>query len=152
MATHWKGTAQEKRALDAYIRLMRCVRALQGRLDRRLVALGLTETQFGVLETLFHLGAMSQSELAGRQFTSGANLTYVVDQLEKKGWVRRERSATDRRVVRVRLKPAGRVRVKQVLPGHVAAIVELFGALDAAEQVQLGALCRTLGLSVRASD
>ncbi len=152
MGTHWKGTAREKRALDSYIRLMRCAWTVQGRLDRRLEAHGVTETQFGVLETLEHLGPLSAQTLASRQFTSGGNLTYVLDQLEKRGWVRRERDETDRRVVRIFLRPAGRAFVTKILPGQVDAIVEVFGALSPSEQERLGLLCKKLGMATRAAS
>src|SRR5258706_13848589 len=111
MGPHWKGTAREKRALDSYIRLMRCAWTVQGRLDRRLEAHGVTETQFGVLETLEHLGPLSAQTLASRQFTSGGEPTYVLDQLEERRRVRRERGEADRRAPRIFLPPPRRACV-----------------------------------------
>jgi MarR family 2-MHQ and catechol resistance regulon transcriptional repressor len=47
------------------------------------------------------------------------------------------------------LTPAGQRLVKQVLPRHVANIVAQLSVLTAAEQDELGRLCRKLGLQER---
>jgi len=125
---------------------MRCATSVQGRLERRLLRLGLTDNQFGVLEALLHLGPVAQHELGRALFTSRANITTVVDNLEKRGLVRRVREPADRRYVNVHLTPAGRGLIEEIFPGQVAAIVEAFSALSADEQDELGRLCKKLRL------
>ena len=124
---------------------MRCAVSVQGRLERRLLGLGLTDSQFGVLEALLHLGPSPQHELGRALFTSRANVTTVVDNLERRGLVRRQRDAVDRRLVIVHLTADGRALIEQVFPGQVQAIVEEFAALSADEQEMLGQLCKQLG-------
>jgi MarR family 2-MHQ and catechol resistance regulon transcriptional repressor len=72
-------------------------------------------------------------------------MTTVIDNLERDGWVRRERDENDRRVIHVHLTEAGSGKVEAVLPGHVAALVEEFKVLSAKEQETLGELCKKLG-------
>ena len=146
MGTRYKGRPREVRALNAYIKLMRCATSVQGHLGRRLLRLGLTDNQFGVLEALLHLGPVAQHELGRALFTSRANITTVVDNLEKRDLVRRVREPADRRYVTVHLTPAGRRLIEEIFPGQVAAIVEAFSALSADEQDELGRLCKKLGL------
>jgi MarR family transcriptional regulator, 2-MHQ and catechol-resistance regulon repressor len=146
MATHYRGRPAEVRALDAYIRLMRGAGSVAARLESRLLALGLTENQFGVLEVLLHLGPRSPGELKGKLFTTGGNITMILDNLEKRGLVLRERDPADKRRLTVRLTPAGKRLVERLFPGHLAAIVEEMSVLTAAEQETLGRLCRRLGL------
>jgi MarR family transcriptional regulator, 2-MHQ and catechol-resistance regulon repressor len=146
MGTRYKGTPTEVRALDAYIKLMRAANSVNARLERRLLGLGLTENQFGVLETLFHLGPLHQRELGQKLFTTGGNITMVIDNLEKRGLARRERGTADRRYVTVHLTDAGRDLIARIFPGHVAAIVAELAILSPAEQDELGRLCRKLGL------
>jgi MarR family 2-MHQ and catechol resistance regulon transcriptional repressor len=152
MGTRYRGTPREVRALDAYIKLMRCAASVQGRLERRLLGIGLTDSQFGVLEALLHLGPVAQHELGRALFTSRANITTVVDNLERRGLVRRARNLTDRRSVTVHLTSEGRRLIEENFPGQVAAIVEAFSALHAAEQEELGRLCKKLGLHERAAQ
>ena len=148
MGTHYKGKAGEVRALDAFIKLMRASDSLTVLLGRRLQEVKLTENQFGVLEVLLHLGPMCQSELGRKILTSGANVTLIIDQLEKRDLVRRVRTESDRRYVQVQLTRSGRSYIEGLFPGHAAAIAEAFGALTATEQEQLGKLCKKLGEQV----
>ena len=152
MGTRYRGRPDEVRALDAFIKLLRATKSVTSRLERQLGKEGLTESQFGVLEALLHLGPLCQRELSAKILRSGANVTTVVDNLEKRNLVRRARESDDRRYVTVHLSDEGRALVEKALPDHVARIVEVFGPLDAAELQSLGDLCKKLGLSVAALD
>lgn len=152
MGTRYRGKAAEVRALDAHIKLARASATVQGVLGRDLRRRGVTESQFGVLEALFHLGPLSQHDLGAKRLATGGNISVVVDHLEERRLVRRVRGETDRRVVTVHLTPVGRRLVERIFPGHLAAIVETFGHLTAADQETLGRLCRKLGLGVAADQ
>ncbi len=145
MPTHYKGTAQEMRALNTFIKLTRATDSLLARLSRCEAFDELTSRQFGVLESLYHLGPMRQGEISAKLLKSGGNITLVVDNLEKRGLVRRERNDNDRRVVVVSLTKAGRELISRILPNHVVDIVAEMSILTAEEQETLGRLCRKLG-------
>jgi MarR family 2-MHQ and catechol resistance regulon transcriptional repressor len=145
MPTHYNGTDEERRALDVFIKLMRAADSVGERLGRSIAAAGLTPSQFGVLETLYHLGPQMIGQLAQKHLKSPNNFTTVVDNLEKQGLVRREREAEDRRVVRVHLTEAGRQKIEGVFPCHVQAVVADMKVLSPEEQEQLGELLRRLG-------
>ena len=147
MGTHYDGRPAEVRALDTYIKLTRAVSSLGARLGPGLAAAGLTPTQLGVLEALLHLGPLGQRVLGDKLLMSGGNITTVVDNLERRGLVRRERSSDDRRNITVHLTAEGRRLISKVFPGHVRAIVEAFSALTTTEQETLGRLAKKLGLS-----
>ena len=102
--------------------------------------------QFGVLETLYHLGPQHQCDLARKHLQSGGNITMIVDNLERSALVRRERLAEDRRYVRVHLTDAGRARIASIFPTHVRSVVEQLSVLTTPEQEELSRLCRKLGL------
>ena len=145
MGTHYRGSATEVRALNAYINLLRAADSVSSRLLSGLPALGLTPSRFGVLETLLHLGPLCQRELGGKLLKSGADMTLVVDNLAKKGWVTRERGIKDRRFMSVHLTPKGRALIARIFSGHAKAVAAEFSALTSAEQDSLRALCRKLG-------
>jgi len=145
MPTHYSGTPQETLALNTFIKLTRSVESLTSRLSQRGTLGELTESQFGVLETLYHLGSMCQNQIAAKILKSSGNLTMVIDNLEKHGLVRRTRDLEDRRKVQVSLTDEGRQLIGQVFPGQVAAITEEMSALTSQEQETLGRLCRKLG-------
>ena len=148
MANRYCGTPQQQEALDAYIKLWRAAHAVETAAHRHLAAHHLTVSQFAVLEALYHLGPLSQSQLSAKILRSSGNLTLVVDNLERGELVARRRDPQDRRVSRVSLTGAGRSLIEQILPQHVEGICELFDHLDPDELAQLQRLTRKLGLGV----
>lgn len=133
-----------RRALSSFVKLVRAAETVSARSHTRLPK-GLTFAQFGVLEALLHCGPLFQSELAAKVLKSPANLTLVVDNLERDGHVRRERDPQDRRYVRVTLTPAGQSFIADLFPIIAADITREFSRLSPAEQTTLGHLCHKLG-------
>ena len=145
MPTKFKGNSQEILALNTFIKLTRSVEALNSRLNNCGSLEGLTISQFGVLEALYHIGPMCQSDLGGKLLRSGGNITLVIDNLEKKGGVRRQRDSEDRRMVYVHLTEAGREHIARIFPQHLEQIVKEMNILTSEEQEQLGAMCKKIG-------
>ena len=151
MPTHFQGSTETKRALNAFINLARATNSLQARLSAQLEGQGLTVGQFGVLEALLHLGPMTQCVLGEKLLRSGGNITLVIDNLEKHGLVRRERQTEDRRTIMIHLTPKGMRLIKRVFPGHAKMILKEMSQLEPKEQEDLRRLCRKLGTGGRAS-
>jgi len=152
MPTQYDGTPTEIRALNAYIKLQRAAETSLTRTTRQLSDLGLTLSQFAVLEALYHLGPMSQTDLAEKLLKSTGNMTSVLKNMEKRDLITRERSAEDNRYRSVQLTDSGRTLIADYFPNHVNIIVEDMAVLTAAEQEQLAHLCRKLGLGVIVSS
>lgn len=142
-------TGSEKRALNTYTKLMRAADSVTGRTGRAMAASDLTVSQFGVLEALFHKGPLCQRDIATKILKSTGNITMVIDNLERRGLVRRERATDDRRFLTVYLTDAGELLIAEVFPRVQAAIVAEMTVLTESEQEELGRLCRILGLKER---
>lgn len=151
MPTRYRGSDDEVRALNAFINLVRAAEAVTVALHRHLGDRRLTSSQFGVLEALLHLGPLCQGDLAGKLLRSGASTTSVVEGLEKRGLLVRQRTREDKRYVRVALTGKGRRLIQEIFPAHAARAARLFGALTADEQEQLRRLCRKLGTGAGAA-
>lgn len=145
MGSHHQGPPRETAALDAYIKLMRAAESVTAR-AHVVLPRSITFSQFAALEALYHLGPLYQTELATKLLKSGGNLTLIVDNLERGGFVTRQRKADDRRYVRVALTAKGRKFIATLFPKIAASITREFAALSAAEQTALGRLCKTLGI------
>lgn len=145
MGTRHRGTIEEINALNAFIKLERAAESVSVRVHAVLPE-GLTVTQFGVLEALHHIGPLCQSELAEKLLKSGGNLTLVVDNLEKAGYVTRERDPADRRYVVVKLTGKGQVFISALFPKVVANVTREMGALSSTELLDLSRLCKKIGL------
>ena len=145
MGTRYLGTQEQVLALDTFIKLVRATDSVSNRIHRHLAETDLTVSQFGVLEALFHLGPLYQRDLAEKLLKSGGNMTLVIDNLEKRELVKREREADYRRCIKVCLTQKGHQLISRIFPSHVAAVVNEIGILTPDEQKELGRLCRKLG-------
>jgi MarR family 2-MHQ and catechol resistance regulon transcriptional repressor len=135
----------ERRALSAYVKLLRASDTVHALATRDLSRWDLTASQFAVMEALYHLGPMVSSEVARKILKTGGNLTMVVRNLERRGLVKRVTGERDRRFVKLSLTDKGTKLIAEVFPKHAACIAGLFAKLTPAEQVELAALCRKLG-------
>ncbi len=145
MPSRYKGTPEEKQALDAYIKLQRASETVLARTTRHLADYGLSVSQFGVLEALYHLGTLSQRDLARKLLKSTGNISVVLKNLERRGLIARERDPDDHRYMRVCITEPGRELLAGFLGAHVRGIVEEMSILTPAEQAELARLCRKLG-------
>ena len=134
------------RALNTYTKLMRAAESVTGRVNRFMAAADLTISQFGVLEALHHKGPLCQRDIAAKILKSTGNITLVIDNLEKRELVRRERDAVDRRYLTVYLTDAGTTLIVKTFADVEAAIVAEMAVLEPQEQELLGTLCKKLGL------
>ena len=81
MGTHFSGSKKNIEALNSYIKLIRSAESLSSKINLQLSEFGLTESQFGVLDALYHLGPMKQKELGKKILKSGGNITMVINNL-----------------------------------------------------------------------
>ena len=149
MGTKYSGSKKEIQALESYIKLVRSAESLSSKIYLKLSEFDLTESQFGVLDALFHLGPMKQKEIGKKILKSGGNITMVIDNLEKRNFVKRKRGEKDRRQFVVHLTKKGKKKFASVLPQLVKVIKQHFEILSSDEQNELQRLCRMIGLQVR---
>jgi MarR family 2-MHQ and catechol resistance regulon transcriptional repressor len=139
-----KAERRKRRALDAYGRLQRAAAVTAAAADASLARFGLSASQLGVLETLDQRGPLHQQEIARTLGRSKAQMTAIIDALEKRGLVRRERHATDRRYTTVTLTDEGRALLAEAAPVRGEAVLEAMRALSGDQRTRLARLCRRL--------
>jgi len=113
---------------------------LMARAEDPLAALGLSGRQYTVLAILSADAPPSQLELAGMCGLLPAQIVSVIDELQRRGFVARQRSETDRRRSIVTLTEAGR----EILDKADALGRELIAGLDrAGREIVIDALSRS---------
>ncbi|MBM4170008.1 MAG: MarR family transcriptional regulator [Ignavibacteria bacterium] len=135
-------------ALTMWVKLARAATTFGHMTGENIRSFGLTQPQFGALECLGHLGPMTIGELCRKHLVSGGNMTVVVDNLQKEGYVERIPSPTDRRSVLVQLTPKGRKLFESIFSEHARFITSLAGVLSEPEQKELSRLLKKLGTSL----
>jgi MarR family transcriptional regulator, 2-MHQ and catechol-resistance regulon repressor len=146
MGTHYKGSVKQINSLNVYIKLLRASDSIRERINTSILEKGLTESQFNVLDALFHLGPLSQSELGKKLLKSGGNITMVVDNLEKRKLVKRERGQNDRRLFIIHLTKKGNNLIENLFPEILSALVAEVNVLSENEQFELQRMCKLIGL------
>lgn len=127
-----------------WVRFLRFSLLSNKKLQDNLEKLDLTPPQFYVLATLGYAGGLPFGEIGEKMMVTVSNLTGIVDRLEEKALVVRERDAEDRRVVRVKLTDKGVKLYKSTIPLFERCISQFFSPLDREQQKELAALLRKL--------
>lgn len=117
----------------------------QERAAERLAPLGLNVRMCGVLNLLKDQGPASQQEIGEQLGIDRTTMVEIVDELERQGIVRRERSASDRRSYAVTLTPGGKVKQRRAAEAFDAAAEDFFSPLSASDRDKLlGMLARLI--------
>ncbi len=140
-------------ALTMWVKLARAADTLARITAKDIDGYGLTTPQFGIIETLGHLGPMKIGEMCSKKLTTGGNMTVVIDNLEKMGLVERTKDSEDRRAYNVRLTKEGEEKFNEMFPAH-AKFVEamVWSALNEQEIKTLSELLKKLGCSVKSNS
>jgi DNA-binding MarR family transcriptional regulator len=113
------------------------------RLDRALAPLGLHTREFWLL-ALAGPGDIPQNEMASLCGLDPSSIVAILDSLEKRGWLRRQRNPRDRRIQWVQRTEAGDRLFHRALPRAQRAEAQQMAALSAARQRQLVTALREL--------
>jgi len=123
--------------------------ALLTRLLVRQVGPDVSRTEAGVLRTLTD-APRRITELAELEGLAQPTMTLLVQRLEQRGWVERERHPDDGRVVLVSVTDAGRTTLERFRAHVLAALRSHLDAMQDQEIAELEAATETLGALVDA--
>lgn len=111
----------------------------QRRVAKALKSFGLTPVKLNYLMIVKHIGreeGLSQREIARRLLIDAANVTHVLDDLEKKGWVVRD-TGPDRRSHRIKITLKGDKLLSEAWPVYKATVRKLTHPLSEESQRRL---------------
>jgi DNA-binding MarR family transcriptional regulator len=107
--------------------------SLLSALDAELAPFGLNAMQYAVLKYLADGTAATAADLCRTMYYDTGSMTRLVDHLEEKGLLRRERCREDRRVVFLRVAPAGRAQLPRLRAIGTRVLDEHLTGFSAAE-------------------
>ncbi|MFL5312735.1 MAG: MarR family winged helix-turn-helix transcriptional regulator [Myxococcales bacterium] len=126
--------------------LFRARRALWSAAAGRLEAHGESVLAWQLLNQLQRAGPGTQREVADRTAQHPTGVSRLLEELERGGYVRRTRDASDRRKVRVEITAHGLSRLEGSRPEVLTAVDEVLRPLSLAERHALRALLEKLDL------
>lgn len=103
------------------------------KLDAELQPFGITGVQFGVLKNLADGTAETAADLCRVLHYDTGSMTRMVDRLEEKGLIRRERQTDDRRAVALRLTAAGRTALPRLRAITAEVVQSMLAGFTSAE-------------------
>ena len=121
----------------AVIGIMRASNLLVDDLKRTLKNYPINATEFSVMEFLYSKGEKSIQEIRDRILLASGSATYVVDNLEKKGYVNRKISQKDKRVTYIGLTETGMKLIDDIFPTHKKNTKRIFEKINDKELVIL---------------
>ena len=90
--------------------------------EKNLISMGVSTVEYRILKNLTERGSLPMIELANINMVTQGWITGVVDKLEELGYVNRERSDTDRRVINITVSNKGKAFFKKIETLHVRFI------------------------------
>lgn len=113
---------------------------------------GVTGPQLACLRQVARSGPVSAGKLARAVSLRPATLSGILDRLEVQAWIRRDRTADDRRLVVVSLTPAGNRLVGRAPPPLQEAFLRRFRALASSDRRRIDAVLRELVTMMAAEE
>ncbi len=137
------------RALKLFIVLSRASKVIAEDAHQLIDKHGLNQTEFAVMELLYHSGRQPIQKIGQKILLGSGSMTYVVDKLQKRGFVERILCEKDKRITYISITEVGTELIELIFPEHAKNIENLMSGLSTEEQNTAIELIRKLGLSVR---
>ena len=103
----------------------------------------LTPTQFSVLETLYSKGELRIQDLIDLILATSGNMTVVIKNMERDGWISRSYDPNDRRSFLIQLTEQGQKKIEIVLPEHIENIRHMTAILSKNDKEDLVRILKT---------
>ena len=138
---------EKNRNLKAFTVVFRAYQSIQDATKKDLLQYGVNQTEFGVLEFLYHKGEQPIQVLGKKILIASSSITYVVDKLEEKGFVCRRSCPNDRRVTYAVLTSEGQQLMERIFPAHEQKINEIFEVLTEQEMDTMVEALKKVGIN-----
>lgn len=126
---------------EAMLNIYYTASQIKKRADEFFRPFGLTDVQFNVMMLLEHQSArqdgLNQAQLSDMMLVNRANVTSLVDRMEKSGLVVRTAAADDRRYNIVKLTGKGRKLLAKIEPLYAQEVKRIMSSAKSAEQKKL---------------
>lgn len=132
-------------SLKLYVVLYRALQAIDKKMANNYKSYGLNPTEFAVLELLFNKGDQPIQKIGQKILIASSSITYVVDKLEKKNYVKRVACPNDRRVTHAVITDEGKKLMEDIFPKHAETMTEIMGGLNPSEKQAMVEQLKKLG-------
>ena len=117
---------------------------------------GLTDVQFNLMMLLKHQSAqgegLTQAQLSSMMLVNRANITALVDRMERAGFVSRTSSPSDRRSNIIKLTDSGKKLLDRIEPLYSQEVKRIMAVLVESEQKRLIGMLEKVRSNINSDD
>ena len=135
----------DARSLKLFVVLSKAYRTINDHAIRDMKQYGLSPSEFMVLELLYTKRRIPLQQIGEKVLITSGSITYNIDKLEKKQFLKRVPCTEDRRVIYAEITEAGHTFFDQIFPQHAATIHNLLNGLSPEEKLTAIELIKKLG-------
>lgn len=133
---------RESRALDVLVAIHRMEAYLRIQENTVLKKYKITPMQLGVLDTLATFGELRIQDLIDKMSSTSGNMTVIVRNLERDGYIHRNPIPEDKRCCMISLSEEGERLLGKIMPEHKRNIAQALGRMPKDGQQKLTQIVR----------
>lgn len=138
--------------VHTWLVLWKAYDACHNKAERSIESLGMCYSDFAVMECLYHRGSQTINAIGTKVSLTSGSITTAVDRLERRGFVERQNSDSDRRAKVVSLTKDGKRTIQTAFEKHEIDMEKMAAPLSISERQTLLKLLKKLGKSAAAAD
>jgi MarR family 2-MHQ and catechol resistance regulon transcriptional repressor len=111
--------------------------------------LEINESEFFLLFALDANGPLTIQEIGSKINMTSGTMTYLIDKLELKGYIKRVRCEKDRRRIYIELTQSGKVFWDEIIEAHMIHMAKMFDHVSLEEMNQVIELMKKIGKEMK---
>lgn len=132
-------------SLKLFVVLSKAYKVAMDRAVKDMKRNGLSAAEFSVLELLYHKGKTPLQPIGDKILVTSGSITYTVDKLERKGYLKRMEHPEDRRVTYAEITTAGKELFDRIFPSHAELVETIMDGITPEEKQVAIELLKKLG-------
>jgi MarR family transcriptional regulator, 2-MHQ and catechol-resistance regulon repressor len=132
-------------SLKLLVVLSKAYKTIMDRAVKDMKHYGLSPSEFMILEVLYNKGNIPLQQIGEKILVTSGSVTYNIDKLEKKKYLKRIPSAEDRRVIYAEITSAGRELFDRIFPEHRTVVQSIMSSLSLDQKKDAIDLLKKLG-------
>lgn len=144
-----KNKQQTKQQLKPMITLFKAHRSLLEFIKDDIKKYNFDINEFSVFEIIYHKEKVKINEIKENILIANSSLSYILDKLEKRNLIYREKDNKDKRITYVKLTENGLKKANNIFPEHYETLINLFNILTNEEKEILEKITKKIGIHTK---
>ncbi len=136
-------------SLKLFVVLSKAYKVIMDHAIKDMKKYNLSASEFTVLELLYNKGKFPLQQIGEKILVTSGSITYNIDKLENKGYIKRSPCTEDRRVTYAVITEKGKQLFDRIFPEHSQEIQKMMQGLTVNEQKATIDLLKKLGLGAQ---